>query len=174
MYTLFKMQAIRGGILQNIRYMPTKNIAFIMFACPNAALEFHQRASTDGLVVKNKRCKIGWGKAQALTPLIQQILETSGSRNVYIGGIDHTVTEQSLRNDFAVLGEIELINIVSDRNIAFVNYTDIMSAIKAVEFMKTHPTYAPFKINYGKDRCGNPPRSFSQDGLSSPSRELSC
>lgn len=69
------------------------------------------------------------------------------------------MTVETLRNDFSVFGEIELINIVSDRNIAFVNFTDVLSAIKAVDVMKCHPDYTGFKINYGKDRCGNEPRA---------------
>jgi hypothetical protein len=42
------------------------------------------------------------------------------------------VTIESLRLDFSVFGEIELINIVHDRNIAFVNFTDVLSAIKGI------------------------------------------
>ena len=42
--------------------------------------------------------------------------------------------------------------------VAFINFTDIACAVKAVEGMKTHPEYSSFKINFGKDRCGNPVR----------------
>lgn len=56
---LTNMKAIRGGILQNIKFMPSKNIAFVMFICPDAAQAFHDRVSTDGLSIKSKRVKIG-------------------------------------------------------------------------------------------------------------------
>ncbi|KAH8914003.1 hypothetical protein BT69DRAFT_1343732 [Atractiella rhizophila] len=38
--------------------------------------------------------------------------------------------------------------------------TNIAHAIKAIEGMKQHEDYAKLKIAYGKDRCGNPPRSM--------------
>jgi RNA recognition motif-containing protein len=56
---LTNLKAIRGGILQNIKFMPSKNIAFVMFICPDAAQTFHDRVSTEGLSIKSKRVKIG-------------------------------------------------------------------------------------------------------------------
>ena len=48
------------------------------------------------------------------------------------------------------------------RNCAFVNYTNITNAIKAIEGIKTKPDYANLRIAHGKDRCANPPRSGPQ------------
>lgn len=48
------------------------------------------------------------------------------------------------------------------RNCAFVNYTNIANAIKAIEAIKTKPDYANLRIAHGKDRCANPPRSGPQ------------
>lgn len=45
---------------------------------------------------------------------------------------------------------------------AFVNFCNIQNAIKAIGAMKNHPDYQTTKISYGKDRCGNPPRSVLQ------------
>ena len=50
----------------------------------------------------------------------------------------------------------------SIRNCAFVNYTNILNAIKAIEGIKTKPDYANLRIAHGKDRCANPPRSGPQ------------
>lgn len=50
----------------------------------------------------------------------------------------------------------------SIRNCAFVNYTNISNAIKAIEAIKTKPDYANLRIAHGKDRCANPPRSGPQ------------
>ena len=49
-----------------------------------------------------------------------------------------------------------------NRNCAFVNYTNITNAIKAIETIKTKPDYANLRIAHGKDRCANPPRSGPQ------------
>ena len=48
------------------------------------------------------------------------------------------------------------------RNCAFVNYTNISNAIKAIEAIKIKPDYANLRIAHGKDRCANPPRSGPQ------------
>ena len=48
------------------------------------------------------------------------------------------------------------------RNCAFVNYTNISNAIKAIEGIKSKPDYANLRIAHGKDRCANPPRSGPQ------------
>ena len=50
----------------------------------------------------------------------------------------------------------------SIRNCAFVNYTNISNAIKAIEGIKAKPDYSNLRIAHGKDRCANPPRSGPQ------------
>ncbi|KAI8929546.1 hypothetical protein BC831DRAFT_509068 [Entophlyctis helioformis] len=164
--------SIRGGILQNIKYMPDRNIAFATFVDPEAAMSFYTRSMQEGLTLKSKRVKFGWGKPSPLPPSIANAVQGGASRNVYIGALDDTFNEDRLRRDFSQFGDIELINIVPDKNIGFVNFTDITFAIKAVEFMKSHPDYARHKINFGKDRCGNPPRSRSTSSGSSATVSL--
>ena len=44
------------------------------------------------------------------------------------------------------------------RNCAFVNFTNIANAIKAIEAIKLRPEYANLRISHGKDRCANAPR----------------
>jgi hypothetical protein len=48
------------------------------------------------------------------------------------------------------------------RNCAFINFTNISSAIKAIEGIKSKPDYTSLRIAHGKDRCANPPRSGPQ------------
>ena len=140
--------------------MPDKNIAFVTFVQSGSANEFFDRVTQEGLVFKGKKVKIGWGKPTPLPTSVQTAVQQhSASRNVYIGSTDDQINEERLHNDFGEYGEIELINLIPDKNIAFVNFTDILSAIRAVEAMKVNPDYHRYKINYGKDRCGNAPRS---------------
>lgn len=157
---------IRGGILQNIRFIPEKHIAFVTFVDPNAALAFFHLASYSGIMIHNRRLKIGWGKHSGpLSPAIQFAVQAGGSRNVYIGNIDDPdfLTEEKIRNDFSQYGEIETVNSLREKNCAFANFTNIQSAIKCIEGMKSHPDYQNVKISYGKDRCGNPPRSLTNN-----------
>ncbi|CDU22305.1 related to RNA binding protein Nrd1 (Negative regulator of differentiation) [Sporisorium scitamineum] len=153
---------IRGGILQNIRFIPEKHIAFVTFTDPNTALAFFHLATYSGIMIHNRRLKVGWGKHSGpLSPAIHFAVQAGGSRNVYIGNIDDPdfLTEEKIRNDFSQYGEIETVNSLREKNCAFANFTNIQSAIKCIEGMKSHPDYQSVKISYGKDRCGNPPRS---------------
>jgi len=52
------------------------------------------------------------------------------------------------------------------RNCAFVNFTNISNAIKAIDGIKNKSEYSNLRIAHGKDRCANPPRS--SNGSSGP------
>ncbi|KAG2224339.1 hypothetical protein INT45_006739 [Circinella minor] len=153
---------IRGGILSQIRYLSDKHIAFVTFVDPTLALHFYNQALYHGLVIKNRRLKIGWGKASALSPSVLSAVQNGGSRNVYLGNIDETITEEKLKQDFSDYGEIELVNTLKEKNCAFVNFTSIAAAARAIEGIRSKEEYKKFRINYGKDRCGNPPRIQQQ------------
>ncbi|KAG9293537.1 hypothetical protein G9A89_005540 [Geosiphon pyriformis] len=154
---------IRGGILHQIRYFSDKHIAFVTFVDPSAANSFMYLAQHQGLVIKNRRLKVGWGKNSGPLPgNIQMAVNTqNASRNVYVGSLDDQMTEEKLRRDFSEFGEIELVNILKEKSCGFVNFTSIAYAIKAIEGIKTKEEYRKYRINYGKDRCGNPPRGLT-------------
>lgn len=154
--------AIRGGVLQSIKYMTDKHIAFITFIDPAAAFTFYQVASFQGLTLNNRRLKVGWGKTSGpLTPALALAVHSGATRNVYIGGIEdfEQFNEERLKRDFSEFGEIELVNYLKEKNCAFVNFTNIANAIKAIEGIKLKPEYNPLRVAHGKDRCANPPRT---------------
>ena len=166
---------VRGGLLHHIRYIPDKHICFVTFIDPTAAASFYALSNLQGLMIHNRRLKIGWGKhSGALPPAIALAVSGGASRNVYIGNLDETWTEERLRQDFAEFGEIELVNALREKSCAFVNFTNIANAIKAIEAIRSKDEYKKFKVNFGKDRCGNPPRQLQQsssprgDGVPSP------
>ncbi|KAI3611598.1 differentiation regulator [Moniliophthora roreri] len=159
--------AIRGGVLQSIRYMQDKHIAFVTFVDPAAAFTFYQVASYQGMTLNNRRLKIGWGKNSGpLPPTLALAVHSGATRNVYIGNVEDfdVFTEERLKRDFGEYGDVELVNFLKEKNCAFVNFTNISNAIKAIEGIKTKPEYANLRIAYGKDRCANPPRSGPQGG----------
>ncbi|KZV59985.1 hypothetical protein PENSPDRAFT_594621 [Peniophora sp. CONT] len=159
--------AIRGGVLQSIRYMQDKHIAFVTFVDPAAAFTFFQVASYQGLTLNNRRLKIGWGKNSGpLPPALALAVHSGATRNVYVGNIEdfEAFTEDRLKRDFGEYGDIELVNFLKEKNCAFVNYTNISNAIKAIDGIKSKPDYANLRIAHGKDRCANPPRSGPQGG----------
>ncbi|PHH72962.1 hypothetical protein CDD80_4123 [Ophiocordyceps camponoti-rufipedis] len=166
---------VRGGLLHHIRYIPDKHICFVTFIDPTAAASFYALSNLQGLMIHNRRLKIGWGKhSGALPPAIALAVSGGASRNVYVGNLDETWTEDRLRQDFSEYGEIELVNTLREKSCAFVNFTNIANAIKAIEAIRGRDEYKKFKVNFGKDRCGNPPRQMQQnqsprgDGVSSP------
>ena len=170
---------VRGGLLHHVRYIPDKHICFVTFIDPTAAASFFALSNLQGLMIHNRRLKIGWGKhSGALPPAISMAVAGGASRNVYIGNLDETWTEERLRQDFSEFGEIELVNALREKSCAFVNFTNIANAIKAIEAVRSLDEYKRFKVNFGKDRCGNPPRHMfnagqqqgqQQEGVSSPS-----
>lgn len=150
---------VRGGLLHHIRYIPDKHICFVTFIDPTSAASFYALSNLQGLMIHNRRLKIGWGKhSGALPPAIALAVSGGASRNVYIGNLDDGWSEERLRQDFTEYGEIELVNTLREKSCAFVNFTNIANAIKAIEGMRGREEYKRFKINFGKDRCGNPPR----------------
>ncbi|KAJ9134425.1 Negative regulator of differentiation 1 [Pleurostoma richardsiae] len=154
---------VRGGLLHHIRYIPDKHICFVTFIDPTAAASFYALSNLQGLMIHNRRLKIGWGKhSGALPPAIALAVSGGASRNVYIGNLDETWTEERLRQDFSEYGEIELVNTLREKSCAFVNFTNIANAIKAIEAVRSKEEYRKFKVNFGKDRCGNPPRQLQQ------------
>ncbi|GJC95283.1 RNA recognition domain-containing protein [Colletotrichum higginsianum] len=149
---------VRGGLLHHIRYIPDKHICFVTFIDPTAAASFYALSNLQGLMIHNRRLKIGWGKhSGALPPAIALAVSGGASRNVYIGNLDETWTEERLRQDFSEYGEIELVNTLREKSCAFVNFTNIANAIKAIEAVRSKDEYKKFKVNFGKDRCGNAP-----------------
>lgn len=150
---------VRGGLLHHIRYIPDKHICFVTFIDPTSAASFYALSNLQGLMIHNRRLKIGWGKhSGALPPAIALAVSGGASRNVYVGNLDESWSEERLRQDFSEYGEIELVNTLREKSCAFVNFTNIANAIKAIEAMRGREEYRRFKINFGKDRCGNPPR----------------
>lgn len=153
---------VRGGLLHHIRYIPDKHICFVTFIDPTSAASFYALSQVQGLMIHNRRLKIGWGKhSGALPPAIALAVSGGASRNVYIGNLDESWTEERLRQDFSDYGEIELVNTLREKSCAFVNFTNIANAIKAIEGVRGREEYRRFKINFGKDRCGNPPRQMA-------------
>lgn len=140
---------------------------FVTFIDPAAALTFFHAASYQGLTLNNRRLKLGWGKnAGPLPPPLALAVHSGATRNVYIGNVEdfETFSEEKLKRDFGEYGDIELVNFLKEKNCAFVNFTNINNAIKAIEGVKNKPDYSNLRIAHGKDRCANPPRSGSQGG----------
>ncbi|KAI5481805.1 hypothetical protein MNV49_000082 [Pseudohyphozyma bogoriensis] len=109
----------RGGILQQICYIPDKHICFVTFIDGQCALAFYQTATHRGLSLQNRRFKIGREKSSGPTP----------PGIAMAGNIEDLVDfgEERLKKDFGEHRDVELVN-----NASFVNFTNIADAIKAI------------------------------------------
>ncbi|KAF9208883.1 hypothetical protein BGZ49_007201 [Haplosporangium sp. Z 27] len=165
--------SIRGGMLSKIRFIPSRHIAFVTFVDPDAAATFLEFATKNEFQVKGRRLKVGWGqKVNTLPNEVIQAFSSGATRNVYIGGLVGVVDKEKLRQDFSEFGEIELVNIVMEKNCGFVNFTDVLSAVKANKEIRKKPDYMNLVIRYGKDRCANPPRETKSKSDSNPPEDV--
>ncbi|CCH42605.1 hypothetical protein BN7_2149 [Wickerhamomyces ciferrii] len=155
---------VRGGLLQNVKYLQDRHVCFITFIDPIAAAQFFAMSQLHGLTIHNKRIKIGWGKHSGpLSNALTLAVSSGASRNIYIGNIDVNnpkFSKEQLRERFLEFGEIEQINYLLEKNCVFVNFTNISHAILAIDKIKIDEDFKNLKINFGKDRCGNIPRQF--------------
>lgn len=154
---------VRGGLLQNIRFLKERHVCFITFIDPIAAAQFFAMCQLHGLTIHNRRIKVGWGKHSGpLSNALSLAVSNGASRNIYVGNITNFdyFNYQKLREDFSTFGDIEQINYLEEKNCAFINFVNIANAIKAIDGIKSLEDYKSLKINFGKDRCGNLPRQF--------------
>lgn len=152
---------IRGGVLETIKLLPEKKCAFVTFVDPNAALQFYRHSEQNPITIAGRRLRVGWGKALApVSPKLLQEVNSGVSRNVYIGQITdfEIFSVDKLRTDFTEYGDIELVNFLKEKHAAYVNFTSIEAAQKAITGIKAKSDYAGLRIAHGKDRCGYPPR----------------
>lgn len=49
--------------------------------------------STECLVIKNRRLKVGWGKPSALPYAVLNAVHQGSSCNIYVGTINDSITE---------------------------------------------------------------------------------
>lgn len=159
---------VRGGLLQSIRFLKERHVCFITFIDPIAAAQFFAMCQLHGLTIHNRRIKVGWGKHSGpLSNALSLAVSNGASRNIYIGNITdfEYYNPMKLREDFSKFGDIEQINYLEEKNCAFINFVNIANAIKAIDGIKSFEDYKSLKINFGKDRCGNLPRQFQNQGL---------
>ena len=79
-----------------------------------------------------------------------------------LGNLDDTFTEETLRDDLSRYGHIDQVKIVRDKNIGFVHFLSISTAMKVVTELPKEPEWTGKRVNYGKDRCAYVPRNQHQ------------
>jgi len=102
-------------------------------------------------------------KPSAVSANVLAAVQQSGAtRNVYLGNLDEEVTEQTLRDDLSRFGPIDQVKIVRDKNIGFVHFLSIATAIKVVQNLPQEPGWVGRRVAYGKDRTAYVPKNQHQ------------
>lgn len=148
---------VRGGILQNIKFLKEKHICFVTFIEASTAVQFYTNAFIDPIVLHGNMLKVGWGHHSGPLPKSISLAVTVGaSRNVYVSLPEYSFkdkyindpqyqeylerykipTEQQLREDFNPYGDIEQVNYLSDGHCCWVNFMNISAATRLVEEFK--------------------------------------
>lgn len=158
------LNLVKFGPIESVRLLPEKACAFISFLDPGTAAAFHADACVKHLSLHASELKIGWGKN---SPVPQQVAmavqQSNATRNVYLGNLEDNWTEEALRDELSRFGLIDQVKVVRDRNIAFVHFLSISTAMKVVATLPGEPEWHDKRVNYGKDRCAYVPKSQQQN-----------
>lgn len=158
------LNLVKFGPIENVKLLPEKSCAFISFLDGATAAAFHADACVKKITLHNQELKIGWGKPTACpAPVMLAVQQSQATRNVYLGQLDEEVTEQTLRDDLSRFGPIDQVKIVRDKNIGFVHFLSISTAIKVLSTLPSEPEWQNKRVSYGKDRCAYVPKSQQQN-----------
>jgi hypothetical protein len=125
------LNLVRFGPIENVRLLPEKSCVFISFLDGSTAAAFHADASVKKLALHGQELRIGWGKASSLPATVAQaVTQHQATRNVFVGNLAETTNEQDLRNDLSKFGPIDQVKIVRDKNIGFIHFLGIPTAMK--------------------------------------------
>lgn len=137
------------GNIENIRMLPAKNCAFVTFTHIECAIKAHEQSYS--IFVKGSPVKIGWGKPPSNIYQRNPYDGMPPSRNLWVGYISVTTSEDDLRNFFIQFGPIERVKVLPHKQCAFILYTHLESAIKAKDTMNGQMFRGnTIKVNYGK------------------------
>ena len=159
------LNLVRFGPIEAVRLLPEKNCVFISFLDGSTAAAFHADASVKKLALHGQELRIGWGKASHVPPAIAQaVLQHQATRNVFVGNIPEEMDEKFLKDLLGGYGMIDQVKIVKDKNIGFIHFLTIATAMKVrylwcrwrtvdgqvVAQLPSVPGWHDRRVNYGK------------------------
>jgi len=144
---------IQEGPLDQVRILTNKSCAFVSFIEDQAGIAAHARLSANPPSVYGKVTVIGWGASRPLPDKVAQAVAAGASRNVFIGGSVDRTSEEYLRDSLSRFGQIDCVDMLPAKKIAFVHFAAITSAIACKEALQADAQWKDFRLNYGKDRC---------------------
>lgn len=150
------LDLVKEGPLQSIGLLRPKDCAFIKFMYVDDAIHFFQRASSRTFTLNGTVLKVAWGKETApLDQNLLNIIRAGATRNVFIGRINEDISAGELVTQLSHFGNIEKVDVLTNKKIAFIHFYDLMYAVKCVSALRSSKDskWAHRTINYGPDRC---------------------
>jgi hypothetical protein len=125
------LNLVRFGPIENVRLLPEKSCVFISFMDGSTAAGFHADAGVKKLALRGQELRIGWGKASSVPPnVLHAVQQQQATRNVFVGNLAASTTEEDLRDELSKFGPIDQVKIVRDKNIGFVHFLSVGAAMK--------------------------------------------
>ncbi|KAI8377210.1 hypothetical protein EDC96DRAFT_255556 [Choanephora cucurbitarum] len=147
------LQCVHQGALEQFRMSKERFCAFLTFLDASAANAFFQTYTTKKFIVKGVVLQVNWGSPKAISSTLQIQIEAGATRNVYLGRLLETDTEESIRSKVKKFGPIEHIRFIKPKKIAFVHFLSILSAIKCNSVLRLDPEWKDKTVGYGRDHC---------------------
>jgi len=143
--------ANRYGAVEYAKIVPAKKCAFINFVDDRAAQAFYYN-SFQQLNIRGNDIRLGWAKSSPIAPALLEHIRQGATRNLFVGNVTETVTEEMLKNLFSPFGEFDSVSILHQKGIAFVNMTSINGAVTARTALQGHELEGKqLKINFAKE-----------------------
>lgn len=155
-----------GGNLYSVRILPEKNCAFLTFVDTQPAETLLNHGT---LVIRNKRVRVGKASDMYLPPKAVEQIQRGATRNLYFGHVDFSkFSVDQFREELSTFGPVEQVYAMPDKQTVFVNFCNLMDAVKALDALRTDPQwkvkFTGMKISFGRDRVAREFRPmFKQD-----------
>lgn len=157
------LNLVRFGPIEGVRLLGEKSCVFISFLDGSTAAAFHADASVKKLALHGQELRIGWGKPSVVpTTVAQAVAQHQATRNVFLGNLDENTNEQDLRNELSKYGPIDQVKIVRDKNIGFIHFLSIGTAMKVSMSVDTELIPVGRAVTSQRARLAGQARQFRQ------------
>lgn len=147
------LNLVTTGAIESVKIPPGKKFAFVSFVDPRAAQAFYQQCLLAKPVIRDTPLEFNWAKGANIKDHIRDAIRLGATRVVYLGALPETMTEDKLKTQVSIYGEIDRVDFVAKKRIAFVHYTSIQAAMNCVKGLAENPEWLSQRINYSTDPC---------------------
>eukprot|EP01133_Synstelium_polycarpum_P010902 gene10902-12707_t len=147
------------GHIKSIKIVPKGRYAFITYAELDSAIQ--AQAALQNQSIHGVPMRLGFGNNKETSNMGPNDTQNPPSRNLWIGNLDASVSEEQLRQVFEEHGPVDHVKILFGRRCAFVNFDTTESASQARQMLQgKNMNGFTITINFRRfqnyDQSGNP------------------